>query len=890
MEKKLLEKWGQDQHHAEDVEATQPGFVIVTTSAIQNASSQMAAFAAHKASQGFDVHVVTESVWGGGTGDTAAENLRSWLQANYVSMGIQYVLLIGDPDPATGDVPMKMLYPRVTSPIYAAPSDTYYADLTGNWNLDGDDRFGEYDQDFGVGGVDRNWEVIVGRVPYYGAINELDTILQRSVAYQTTPQTQAMWRKNVLLPMAYLGDWSPLSDFLGEYIKDDILADAGWSYHRIYEDNHMGWVPPPETMPCTEDLTVDVWKAGSFGLVVWFTHGSATSAADVIDSGRADELNDAYKAFTFQASCNTAWAENDNNLAYELLKHGAISTIGATRNAWSLSSINIRGEATIEGMAYEYATRVVPMGKPGGMALNELRQEINPSYYSGGLWANYVECNLYGDPSASIYMPEMRVHNTTQDRHYPVIQWAVDEAQNGDVIVLDVGTYTGFGNREIDFKGKAITVRSADPANPSVVASTIVDGQNEKPGFFLRNNEDENAVIAGLTITRTTTGIRCDESSPNINDCVFENNDGRGIDLENSDAKINRCRFIDNGGGIDISNGSPQITDCTFTGNSAAKGGAVYCFNGHPLFDHCTMTDNSATTDGGAVYGGSSSGRLTFRNCTVFGNRAGEEGGGFYIYNNVSIINTIISGNSAGTWGGGIYIGTGGPIITNATLHGNRASAYGGGICCYGSDAQMVNTISWANQAGGGHEIALMEHYYFNTALSASHCDVQGGEAEVYVAANCNYDWQSGMDDDPQCLSPGHWDDNGTPGDLADDIWVPGDYHLTSSSPCIDRGSNAAAELPDDDFDGDPRVADGDGDGTATVDIGVDEYAILPCEGNFDADGDVDGSDLAVFAADFGRMDCAAEPPCEGDFNGDNDVDGSDLAVFAADFGRTDCP
>ena len=28
------------------------------------------------------------------------------------------------------------------------------------------------------------------------------------------------------------------------------------------------------------------------------------------------------------------------------------------------------------------------------------------------------------------------------------------------------------------------------------------------------------------------------------------------------------------------------------------------------------------------------------------------------------------------------------------------------------------------------------------------------------------------------------------------------------------------------------------------------------CEGDFDRDGDVDGSDLAVFAADFGRTDC----------------------------------
>jgi parallel beta-helix repeat protein len=63
------------------------------------------------------------------------------------------------------------------------------------------------------------------------------------------------------------------------------------------------------------------------------------------------------------------------------------------------------------------------------------------------------------------------------------------------------------------------------------------------------------------------------------------------------------------------------------------------------------------------------------------------------------------------------------------------------------------------------------------------------------------------------------------------------------------------------------------------------------CAGDFEPpDGDVDGSDLAVFAADFGRTDCGSGPTCEGDFDSDNDVDGSDLAVFAADFGRTDCP
>lgn len=60
------------------------------------------------------------------------------------------------------------------------------------------------------------------------------------------------------------------------------------------------------------------------------------------------------------------------------------------------------------------------------------------------------------------------------------------------------------------------------------------------------------------------------------------------------------------------------------------------------------------------------------------------------------------------------------------------------------------------------------------------------------------------------------------------------------------------------------------------------------CEGDFDEDGDVDGTDLADFSADFGRTDCSGD--CAGDFDDDGDVDGTDLAVFSADFGRTDCP
>lgn len=91
-----------------------------------------------------------------------------------------------------------------------------------------------------------------------------------------------------------------------------------------------------------------------------------------------------------------------------------------------------------------------------------------------------------------------------------------------------------------------------------------------------------------------------------------------------------------------------------------------------------------------------------------------------------------------------------------------------------------------------------------------------------------------------------------------------------------------------DDIDNCPYVANGDqvdsdGDGIGDA---------CDCnDSDFDNDGDVDGSDLAVFAADFGRTDCCetSVPPCEGDFDGDCDVDGSDLSAFSANFGRTNC-
>jgi hypothetical protein len=78
----------------------------------------------------------------------------------------------------------------------------------------------------------------------------------------------------------------------------------------------------------------------------------------------------------------------------------------------------------------------------------------------------------------------------------------------------------------------------------------------------------------------------------------------------------------------------------------------------------------------------------------------------------------------------------------------------------------------------------------------------------------------------------------------------------------------------------------------------IDAFSFRPnvivecdCEGNFDDDEDVDGTDAATFKADFGRSGflrpCENVDPCNGDFDCDHDVDGSDASVFKEDFGRS---
>jgi parallel beta-helix repeat protein/predicted outer membrane repeat protein len=399
-------------------------------------------------------------------------------------------------------------------------------------------------------------------------------------------------------------------------------------------------------------------------------------------------------------------------------------------------------------------------------------------------------------------------------------------------------------------RGGAISIMNG--SNPDILNNQIHHNQSNKGGGAIAigylsplNGSPSAPFINGNMIYNNSTNglngiygqggaIFICGSNPIITENDFEENtafgDGGAIYLKDqSNVTLEVNNFIDNstskdGGGIYCTSSTlNSILSCQFSRNTADNGGGLFSNMGCDISLHtCTFSGNSATANGGGIYVLNST--STIQNCTFESNTATGNGGGVYMNDPVS--NTIglntFSSNEAYD-GSAIYYFriNNGPNLQNPTYILNNLIVENiannmGSVYFSENNINTVfnhNTVTNNTSATTISGLVVDRKEYFPD-LTANSCNfnnniVYGNTNVIYLVFASTLDWSYFLMyiyASPNCTY------------ITNPYFVSStDYHLSSSSTCIDAGDNNVM-MTTSDLDGNQRINNG------TTDYGCFEY------------------------------------------------------------------
>ncbi len=195
--------------------------LVITPAQFQNGFQDLVNYYSGK---GLSAQIVTTESIGAMAGTDMQDKMRNLIISEYQTNGIEQVILGGDAE----YVPYRGFYCYVISGSgyedYNIPADIYFSALDGNWNTNGDNKWGEPGED------DLLPELSVGRMSFSTA-QEQANMVHKSVSYQGNPVAEEMKKPFLVSEFLYDPPMTWGSDYL-ELLVDD-HNDNGYSTHGI---------------------------------------------------------------------------------------------------------------------------------------------------------------------------------------------------------------------------------------------------------------------------------------------------------------------------------------------------------------------------------------------------------------------------------------------------------------------------------------------------------------------------------------------------------------------------------------------------------------------------------------------------------------------------------
>jgi hypothetical protein len=365
------------------------GYVIVTSGALAAAFQPLADWKTRKGVQA----AVRTVEWIDATypnGVDRAERVRFFLRDAYQNWGTLFVLLGGDTDV----VPVRYAWSGLLGGELI-PADSYYMCLEGNWNGDGDSRFGEaYESDEDPGDeVDLGPELYAGRAPA-STVAEAQTFVAKTIDYEREPGAGNGYPASVLFLAERL---FPTVDGATIAEEADDLVPSWFKRVKLYEE-HASW---PGSLPETYRAVMDSLSNG-FGIVHHVGHGfrNTMSVGDaVLNNADADALvNGPRQSVVFAINCSAA-SIDFNSIGERFVKNphgGSIAYLGTSRFAFVNSSRDYQ--------TFWYTKVFADSVRSLGKASSDARLPMIPAalYDTSYRWTLFA-LTLLGDPEVDVY-------------------------------------------------------------------------------------------------------------------------------------------------------------------------------------------------------------------------------------------------------------------------------------------------------------------------------------------------------------------------------------------------------------------------------------------------------------------------------------------------------